>query len=502
MIDFDSRKSIFLIGIKGTGMSTLAIRLQAMGHEVSGSDIPETFYTDEILARYGIPIRETFSADNITESCDLIIYSTAYDENLPEFNQARKFNIPTMTYAQYLGHASQVLPSICIAGVHGKSTVTSLTMHMAEAMGTEAFGVAGAFSIAELSENTKAGASYKKTSNAYKIPDIGIFEACEYQRNFLCFTPRVLVITAIESDHNDYFPDHAAIEKAFQDVVQQVQDGGRILLCADDDGCIGLAKHLNKSELLTRNIGVSWYGTRKACEAIATTKDEDCYVISDEHTDQQETVGSVHMRNQEEQTIPFVLRVCGGKLPLNVLAAYASLQELHRATHGSDYSFQKKEEILQSVSMYRGIKRRTEIYGNPGGILIIDDYAHHPTAIRATLRAIRTFYTPRRIVVDFASHTYTRTHALLDEFARAFEDADVVVVNDIYASAREKKGSITGKELARAISEYNSIVCYKPDFQEAALSALSFLKSGDAFVSLGAGQSWQVAKNITALLMG
>ncbi len=508
------KQNVFFVGIKGTGMSSLAVEMQAWGHRMAGSDVEEVFYTDAILKTHGIPIHSPFSAKHIDGSLDLVVYSPAYELSHPELAQARALNIQLYSYVEILGQLSHMIPSLCVAGVHGKSSTASLAMQISRVLPLHHCGIAGAYPVEESGKLSQDLNSQTKItvegsdSDTFISPDIGIFEACEYKQNFLLFSPCVLIITAIELDHTDVFPDYDSIEQAFLALIAQVQDGGSVLLCLDDAGCRRIAEKIDKNTLRDRQVHILWYGSAEQYAEIVAEEQqsgEPNYVLMDECIRRKTTAmkfgwsvfegGKTKRQNTHAR-----LFVSGAKMALNTLAAYAGLQELHAQVVGHRFTRQLNKAIVKALAAYRGIKRRSEVYACIDGIWILDDYAHHPTAIRETLQALKAFYNPHRVVVDFMAHTYTRTAALIDGFAQAFAVADVVIVNDIYASAREEKGDISGEALAQAISEHNSIVCYKPDFEEAALCALSFLHAGDIFVSLGAGHSWRVAEHLVELL--
>lgn len=491
-------------------MSTLAVQLHLWGHSVTGSDTEEIFYTDAILNAHSIMIYSPFSDEHIDDSLDLVVYSSAYELSHPELQRAKELGIEIYSYPELLGTLSQAMPSLCIAGVHGKSTVTSLALQMVQALPLQVCGIVGAYPLNDGKTELTHAMQRKDFSDhvlqRFHVPDIALFEACEYKYNFLVFSPRVLLITAIESDHNDVFPDHAAIEGAFLELIARVQDKGCILICADDEGCCAMAKKIDVADLAKRGIALVWYGSSQAFRQSPALREDYAELLRYSLVYENIENCSVSMgfeytaEDANTEEISAKLLVSGAKIALNTLAAYAGLQELYTRVSGNLFDSDMHGAIVSLLGEYRGVKRRAEVLDYTGGIWIIDDYAHHPTAIRKTLAALKAFYQPQNIVVDFMAHTYTRTAALLDDFAQSFGDADVVIVNDIYASAREEQGSITGEGLAQTIAEHNRIVCYKPDFQEAALCALSFLHPGDIFVSLGAGHSWRVAEHLVDLL--
>ena len=301
-----------------------------------------------------------------------------------------------------------------------------------------------------------------------------IAETCEYRRHFLNVSPRWLVVTSIEPDHLDYYRDYDDILDAFTEYAMKLPKNGCLIYCADDPGASQLADKLReqRSDLRLLPYGFSADGD---------------YGLRNYHVEGERLVVELSGFTQ-----PLHLRIPGRHTALDAAAAAALVGVM-----GEDLGFAvDKEKLLSGCETFRGSKRRSEILGEVGGVLFMDDYAHHPTAIRTTLQGLRDFYPSRRIVVDFMSHTYSRTAALFDGFVSAFGDADELVLHDIYASAREEAGEIRGENLYRKIKENHRFVRYYPDPMDCVDDLDLFLSPGDLFISMGAGNNWRVSHEL------
>ena len=464
--------SVFMVGIKGTGMAALCELLIRRGAGVRGSDSSEVFYTDAILSRIGAQVIEDFSANLLPRDTDLVIHSAAYDpETHPQLLAARERGINTLVYTEALGALSRGRPALAVAGVHGKTTTTALIGALVRTL-----GLAGEVLVGS------AVSVFDGLSTYFGGTEFLVAETCEYRRNFLSFDPDVLVVTGIEADHLDYFKDEADVFSAFTEFARKLPEGGALVYCQDDAGARRLASWLGEARPEVRAIP---YG-RSASGPYAITA---------------LTVGAGQTQ--------FRLNGVGGELALrvpgehNVLNAAAALAALSALTtpagKGAPVMPPKvpAERLASALWSFTGTRRRSEIIGERAGVLYIDDYAHHPTAIASTLEGMRAFYPGRRIVVSFMSHTYSRTAGLLGDFAAAFGDADVVVTHKIYASARERfDGRISGKDLADAIARNHRDVRYVPEVMDAIEPLKAELRSGDVFISMGAGNNWVLSHRL------
>ncbi len=466
-----------MTGIKGTGMAALAEVLHHRGAAITGSDVADTFYTDTILRKLGISPFVGFSADHVGMDVELLVYSAAYDEDNPERAEALRRGIPQYSYNELLGILSRDVRSLAISGVHGKTTTTAMIGMMVDRWELPATVVVGS-----------AVSGFGGTATLIHGEELFIAETCEYRRHFLHFHPDVVVITSVEADHLDYFRDAADVMDAFTELTLRLPTGGAVVYCADDEGASIVAERAGKER---RDIRFIPYGFTAAGEGEIS----DYRVVPGKQIFR---MAGLDRALHRDEGIRWEIGVPGRHMVLDAAAAITALHVLEPTR--DDTAVTRWREALADFS---GTRRRSEIVADTAGVLILDDYAHHPTAIDTTLRGFREFWPDRRIIVDFMSHTYSRTAALLDRFARAFGSADVVFLNDIYASAREHNhGGITGESLARAVADHHGDVRYIPSFTEAAEEIGKELRRGDIFVTMGAGDNFRIGTMVAEILSG
>ncbi len=450
--------SIHLVGAKGTGICALAELLVSAGADVSGSDVDEVFYTDSILRQIGIKVHG-FSRDSLGDKTDYVIRSAAYDESNPVVAEALIRGLPVLTYPEALGDLSRRFDSSAVAGVHGKTTTTALIGTILKALDSSATVVVGSAVAGFGDRSTWSG------GNRFLVA-----ETCEYRRHFLHYHPHRIVLTSVESDHQDFYPDYESIKTAFLDFVDLLPDGGELIYCSDDSGAEEVAR-----EILGRRPGIvlTPYGVSASGK----------WRINRGRPAAGENRFKVGAFSQE-----FRLAVPGHHLVLDASAALALSYSIAMKETGR-FDVSRASEALAG---FRGSRRRSEIVGEAGGVLIMDDYAHHPTAIATTLKGLRDFYPDKRLVVDFMAHTYSRTAALLEEFAGSFTDADVLLLHPIYASAREVyDGTVTGRVLWEKTADYRPgrETLYCETLEEAEIKLAGILQSRDLFITLGAGNN-------------
>lgn len=478
---------IHLVGIKGTGMAAFAEILFRAGAQISGSDVSERFYTDEILEKLKIVPLE-FSEKNVTRETQLVIHSSAYDaEKNPDLAEAARLGVPTMLYTEALGAYSDMAFSSGICGVHGKTSTTALVGTILEELDLPCQVLAG--SVVD-SFGGKCTFTSRNFDSAESRKKYFIAETCEYMRHFMSFCPKVIVLTSVESDHQDCFPTFADIQNAFVEYILKLPQGGKLIFCADDEGAVETAKIARERR---PDIIFIPYGENASGE----------FHLAFKKTENQRNGFSLECLGEA------FLRVPGKHEVLDAAAAVALSFCLLREDKKNPLDYTQK--IKRGLENFSGGKRRSEIIGrtkNSHGdeIIFVDDYGHHPTAIRTTLAGYKEFFSGRKIVVDFMSHTYTRTAALLDDFAKSFECADIVLINKIYASARETENAenVSGEILAERASKYHGDVRFKKEFADAALEAENILSqkagenfpNGYIFVTMGAGDNWKVGKSV------
>jgi UDP-N-acetylmuramate--alanine ligase len=456
--------SIYFVGIKGTGVCALAELVHRMGVQTEGSDTPDVFYTDAILKELGIPYHETFDSAHIKDGLDAVVYSAAYGEDNPELAEARRKSIPCLLYPHALGAYSAAFDSTGVTGVHGKTTTTAMCGCLLQGLGLPGQVLVGS-AVANFN-----GRSTLAQGNKYFVA-----ETCEYRKHFLSFHPRRVVLTAVESDHQDFFPTYESIRDAFVEYCRLIPAGGELIYCADDPGAGEVARIIAAED---RGITLIPYGFTA----------EGDYRISSYNVKNEQAQFTVAAFPEE-----LYLRVPGRHQALNAAAALAFAGILIKK-EGGDWNNARRLSAQKALETFSGCKRRSEIIGDAGGILFMDDYGHHPTAITTTLEGLRSFYPARRLVVSFMSHTYTRTAALLDDFARSLAAADVLFLHKIYSSAREHfDGQIGGRSIDEKIKTLNGVKAetyYVDEPLDAAPTLKKILKPGDLFLTMGAGDNW------------
>lgn len=469
-------KNIFFVGIKGTGMSALADLCKSLGANVCGSDVAEKFYTDEVLKRQGISFVESFDEELLPNNTDIVIHSSAYqtDKN-PQLIKATNLGILTLEYTKALGEFSRAFYSIGICGVHGKTTTTALIGSLMQAMNLPGSVLVGS-ALAQFDNRSIWSGGW----------DFFVAETCEYKRHFLNFCPSGLLLTGVEMDHLDYFKNLDDIYSAFIEYGLTIADGGFLIYCVDNQGacyCANRIKELAQKE--NKTIDLISYGFSPSADFSISSytlgDGKNSFKISGIDKEFELFIPGKHLIENSAAAVALIHEICKRKkinLPLN------------------------EQALVKGIAAFKGSRRRSELVGEIKGITIIDDYAHHPSAIDTTLKGYKAFYPNRRIIVDFMSHTYSRTQGLLEEFASAFSDADIVLLNRIYASAREKSGGITGRTLYERCKCYHKEVYYFDDYLDALPFLLKTLKNGDLFITMGAGDNWQLGVALCDALKG
>jgi len=472
------RSRVYFIGIKGTGASALAELFFHSGLSVSGSDTAEVFYTDAILKELGIPYYEHFDPAHVPPDAALVIHSAAYNEKTnPEMAEAVKMGIPLLKYTDALGAYSALFDSSGIAGVHGKTTTAAMT------------GVL--FRAAELPAKVLVGSAVSAFGGRSTL-SLGdkyfAAETCEYRRHFFAFHPRRVVLTSVESDHQDCFPAYSDIRDAFAEYVLKLPPGGELVYCADDPGACEVTELIEQKR---DDIVIIPYGFNAPGDFRINS-----YEAVDERT---------CFRLEGFPGTVFKLRIPGRHCVLDAAAALA-LTGIHikKEYAPEGWTGERIEKAALALEEFAGSRRRSEILGEARGILFMDDYGHHPTAVRSTLEGLKEFYPNRRLVVSFMSHTFTRTAALLDDFAASLLPADVVFLHKIYASAREVySGGVNGLSLFEKTretfeNERRGGVYYVEEPEDAAEELKNILRGGDLFITMGAGDNWRLGKKLLA----
>ncbi len=450
---------VHLIGIGGIGLSAIAKVLLEEGYRVSGSDLKLSPIT-AALADLGAVVYQGHRAENVGQA-DLVIVSSAIPADNPEAAAARERGIPVVKRDWMLGRMMQGRFGIAVAGSHGKTTITALIALCLTEAGLDPTFIVGGI-LENLGTNAKAGRG-----------EHFVVEADEYDRTFLGLRPRIAVVTNIEMDHPDCYPELDDLVEAFRGFVHLVPADGCVVGCGDEARTRGVLRELRGAEGLGADVvtyglgeGVDW----QAADIRAN-----------------ELGGHDFVALHDGQAVgEFTLRIPGLH---NVQNALAVLAVAHRL--GLPLA-----DVRETLRGFRGVQRRFEVKGEVNGIIVIDDYAHHPTQIRTTLRAARERYPQRTIWAVFQPHTYSRTKALLSEFAASFADADHVVVTDIYAAREDDDLGVSASHIVARTKHPD--VRYIPGLDEAADYLLDHLKSGDVLITLGAGDGYKVGEEVLA----
>ncbi len=451
---FAKAQRVHFIGIGGIGMSGIAEIVLNLGYAVSGSDLRRTPITSR-LESLGVVLYEGHAAANVVGS-GVVVVSSAIDERNPEVAEARARKIPVIQRAEMLAELMRLKYGIAIAGMHGKTTTTSMIASVLAAGGLDPTVVVGG-RVNALGSNARLGKSH------YLVA-----EADESDRSFLKLAPILSVVTNLDREHMDCYHDMGDVEEAFVEFMNRVPFYGANVACADDPL---LAKALPR---VRRRVFT--YGTSLSADYMMRILPADCEVRS-----------RFEVASARGILGPFELHVPGIHNMLNATAAVAIAAQLDLP----------EQSIVEGLGSFRGVERRFELKGKVDGITVIDDYGHHPTEIRATLRAARECgYS--KIHVLFQPHRYTRTRDLMDAFVNCFEDAASVAMLDIYAASEIPIPGIDTPALIQRIGREN--ICYTPSTEEAIQSVLDRSAPGDLILTLGAGSVSQLAPLIVERL--
>lgn len=453
-IDFHNPIKIYLIGIGGISMSGLAEILLTEGFTVAGSDRAPSDLT-HTLEKRGVKVFYGQRRENLTADIDLVVYTAAIKDDNPELLAAKELGIPTLTRAELLGQMMKNyrLP-IAISGTHGKTTTTSM--------------IAQILLTADKDPTLSIGGIYRPIGGNIRVggPDIFVTEACEYTNSFLSFFPKIGIILNIEEDHLDFFKDLADIRNSFHRFAKLLPADGTLIINGD----------INRCEEITAGL---------PCQVITYGFSPGLDYCASEITYDNDGFPSFLLTEKNGRKRKFSLRVHGEHNILNALAAIALADRLQLSD----------EEIASGLLAFTGTDRRFEYKGQVNGVNIIDDYAHHPTEIRATLNAASQ-YPHKRLWCVFQPHTYTRTKAFLDEFAHALSLADEIVLADIFAAREKDTLGISSRTLQEKIRSLGHPCYYFPSFAEIE----NFLKENctkdDLLITMGAGDVVKIGENL------
>jgi UDP-N-acetylmuramate--alanine ligase len=452
---------VHLIGIGGSGMSAIARWLLESGFSVSGSD-RQASPTLESLAKAGAQIFVGHNPENIV-GASLVVRSSAIPDGNVEVQAARAANIPVLKRADFLGSLMDERMGIAVAGTHGKTTTTAMIAWMLSSLGQDPSYIIGSDSR-NLGTNAKAG-----KGSAFVI------EADEYDRMFLGLKPKIAVITNVEYDHPDFYQAEEDYFKAFSEFASTLEEDGVLLVCGDDSGAARLLQVAGGLAMRTYVYGI--------CE-----QDYDYYAHGMAHNPVGGLTFEVIIRGQSSEPLRIALQVPGEHNVRNCLAALAVADQLGLPL----------KEAARSLSTFKGTGRRFEVLGEANGITVIDDYAHHPTEIRATLSAARARFPGRQLWVVWQPHTYSRTRSLFKDFASAFIEANHVVVTEVYAAREPVAPDFSALQVVQAMGHTDAY--FIPDLTQTTAFLLTHLDRGDVLLVLSAGDADQVSAQVLAAL--
>jgi UDP-N-acetylmuramate--alanine ligase len=460
---FKKFQQIHFIGIGGIGMSGIAEVLLNLGYRVSGSDMKRSAITDR-LEKFGGKICEGHDAANI-EGADVVVTSTAVRSDNVEVVEAVKRQIPVIPRAEMLAELMRLKYGVAVAGSHGKTTTTSMVAMVLDRGGLDPTVVVGG-RLNTLGSNAKLGSG-----------DFMVVEADESDKSFLKLSPTLAVVTNIDREHLDFYSGLEEIRDYFVQFVNKVPFYGSVIICLDDENVQAIIPRITRRIItygLSAQADISAFNLETSRESFGS-------------------VFSVRRRGEEL-----------GKIRLNVPGIHNVCNALAAVTVGLDLEI-KFEAIAEALESFRGAERRFQVKGQIGAgdgseresVLVVDDYGHHPTEIRATLAAAKS--NGRRLVVLFQPHRYTRTQALHEEFARSFYEADVVLLTDIYAASEEPIPGITAQALAEEVERFgHRNVRYIGSVDEGAKALTEVVQPGDLVLTLGAGTVWRAGEEFIA----
>ncbi len=436
-------RTIHMIGIGGSGMSGIAEVLLNLGYKVCGSDAEES-NTVKRLRQLGAEVFIGHDESNVGD-VDVLVKSTAIKEDNPEVIAAKKKGIPIIPRAEMLAELMRLRQGIAIAGTHGKTTTTSLTAAIFDAASKDPTVIIGGL-LNAYGANARLGAG-----------DYLIAEADESDGSFLCLFSIVNVVTNVDLDHVDFYDDMNEVDSAFKDFMNKVPFYGRNIVCGDDAGVRRLLPHI-KRPILTYGFGEGNSLRAKILESGKVSRFE---VILHE-----ESLGVMELKQPGKHNI------------LNALAAIGVALE-------ADIS---PEHCRQGLASFDGVGRRFEHKGEKDGIIVIDDYGHHPAEIAATVATAKQVYPNRRLLVAFQPHRFSRTKAFFGDFCKVFDNVDKLLLSEIYAASEKPIPGVSGQSLAQGIRQVSTVdVNFCQDFDNLLLEAKSYLRPGDVFLTLGAG---------------
>ena len=457
---YKKTKNIHFVGIGGIGMSGIAELLFNIGYQVTGSDM-RVSETTRRLERLGVKVNYGHEG-RFSDGADVVVTSSAIDPENPEVKNAIEHHVPVIQRAEMLAELMRLKKfGIAVAGSHGKTSTTSMVSWVLHQAGLDPTVVNGG-KVDSLGGNAKLGEG-----------EFLVAEADESDGSFLKLSPVIEVVTNIDMEHLDYYKDLDHIKDVFLQFIDRIPFYGAVILCLDDPHIVELLPQIHK-RMIT-------YGLHEQA---------DIYAVDIHSMGRQ---SRFMVRRGTEELGEITLNIPGRHTIYNSLATVAVGLELE-----IEFSV-----IAAALNSFDGVQRRLQVKGEAKGILVVDDYGHHPTEIRATLDAVRDGWPDRRLVVAFQPHRYSRTQALFDEFKTAFHRADVLILTDIYAASEQPIEGITSESLIEAIKQHGQReVYFVPDVEDLHIKLIDMLQEGDLLLTLGAGNIVNAGEELLQLLSG
>lgn len=466
-------KKVYMVGIKGVGMTMLAQFLKEKGSLVTGSDIPDTFLTDKVLKKEKIKVFKKFDVKNISSDVNLVIHSSAYnpENNIELAHLVKQKKVRVLNYASALGEIFSSYQGISVCGSHGKTTTSAWLGYV--------------LSCAKLEPNVLVGSSVPQFKSSGLIGKSNLFvaETDEYQNKLQYFQPYGVVLNNIDYDHPDFFKTKAAYFKVFKDFVNKIPKDG-FLVANDSDKQIRSLYGSNKGWLLNYDFVDS---EKEYLKKKAKVK----FVAYDYHLENGYQYFKVNDLGE------FKIKMLGRHNVFNALAVIAAAYAL-----GLEVPVIKKH-----LATFLGTTRRAQYLGDFKTVPIFDDYAHHPTEVKSTIEAFKEAYPNKKLVLVFHPHTFTRTLALFNDFKKSFVGVHKLIIIDIYGSAREKQGGTSSKELIKAVQTWNKEqgihqkVVHQTDLVAVEKYLRDDLQNGDLLLFMGAGDIFRVGEKLLKKLI-
>ena len=444
-------KKVYIVGIEGAGTSALAQLYKNLGYDVSGSDNGDHFYW-RVLKNTGIKVFPEFDSNNVPTVIDFAVRSTAFRDDNLEIAEIKKRGIKLLDYPQSLGELFKQKIGIAVCGTHGKTTTTALLGEALKNTGVDPTVLVGS-NVIGWNSNIMLGKG-----------EYFIAEADEYQNKLKYYEPWSVILTSADWDHPDFFPDFEEYKKVFKDFVRKIPKHGFLVVWGDSANTLEIAKESNARKLT--------YGYSEDCD----------YRII-----RQEKELKFEVFYKEKSLGNFEIKLIGKHNILNASAIIALCHQMQL----------DMEKVRKSLQNFSGTSRRFEKIGTFNEAILIDDYAHHPDEIKVTLEGAKEHLKEKTIWTIFHPHTFTRTKALLSEFAQSFDNAEKVIIIDIYGSAREQQGGVSSLDLVNLINKYQT---GKAEYISTIDETVEYLKekSGqyDVLITMGAGDVWKIGEKL------